>query len=528
MILLTAAACRPSVFTSTIKPLDGEKWWGAIVNDGYNQPYSELEETDLSIVNKGGATAPFLVSSCGRYVWSERPFSYSFKGGVLTIKSGTEKVRAVSAGTTLKEAYLAACREHFPFTGTIPPEEFFSKPQFNNWIEIFERGINQQVVDEYTDAIAANDFPCGVYMMDGGYLSHMGSMKFEDSLFPDPVGMFRRIRSHGWKAIIWMAYFVSPDSREYKKLRYHNQHSTLDLLVHRKDSDEAAVIRWWSGISAAYDLTNPDGYAYFRDELVAFMDRNGIDGFKFDAGDPRFFTESADYRFYKPDMESVDFTTAYTSLCFDFPYNEFRSGFKCGGWPIVQRLHDKAHSWDDLKQISPEIQTAGLMGSPYVVGDMIGGGLEVSFIPLKGEIDHKLFVRSCQLQALMPMMQFSLAPWRVLTAEECGICRDMANLHVAFAPYILELARAAAQTGEPIVRSMEYEFPHCGYDRQMQQYMLGPRYLVAPVTDPDDCVRVDLPAGKWMDDLGEIYEGPVVLDLENVPLERLPYYEKID
>ncbi len=514
-------------FISTIKPLSGEKWWGAVVNDGFRQPYGTIRQLDLSVDNMGGATAPFLVSSAGRYVWSDRPFTFSFDNDTLTIRSQVEEVKPVVAGTTLKEAYLDAASKHFPFVGGMPPREFFEKPQFNNWIEIFLRGTNQDVVDEYTDAIAANGFPCGVYMMDGGYLSHMGSMAFEPTLFPDPKRMFDKIHSHGWKAIIWMTYFVSPDSREYKKLRYHNHHTTLDHLVHRKDDNAAAVLRWWSGISAAYDLTKPEANDYYVNALKAFLERNHIDGLKFDAGDPHFFSESGDYRFHDPDAEPVDFSTAYARLAFEFPYNEFRSGFKCGGWPIVQRLHDKAHSWEALRQISPEIQVAGLMGSPYVVGDMIGGGLEVSFLPSNGEIDHKLFVRSCELQALMPMMQFSLAPWRVLTKEECDICRDMAQLHVHFAPYILELAEQASHTGEPIVRAMEYEFPGQGFNRQMQQFMLGSRYLVAPVVGPDDKVKVELPAGVWVDDLGRKIKGPAVLDLENVPLGRIPYYRKI-
>ena len=58
----------------------------------------------------------------------------------------------------------------------------------------------------------------------------------------------------------------------------------------------------------------------------------------------------------------------------------------------------------------------------------------------------------------MPMMQFSLAPWRVLPKEYCDICRDYAKLHCEFAPYILKLADGAAKTGEPILRSMDYEY----------------------------------------------------------------------
>ncbi|MBQ4287131.1 MAG: glycoside hydrolase, partial [Bacteroidales bacterium] len=138
-----------------------------------------------------------------------------------------------------------------------------------------------------------------------------------------------------------------------------------------------------------------------------------------------------------------------------------------------------------------------------------------------------LVVRSCQAQALMPMMQFSVAPWRVLSEEECNICRDFANLHVRFAPYIMELVRHAAESGEPVVRMMEYEFPGQGFDRRMTQFMLGSRFLIAPVVSEDDTLTVELPAGQWKDDLGIMHSGPAVLELDNVPIERLPYYEMI-
>lgn len=77
------------------------------------------------------------------------------------------------------------------------------------------------------------------------------------------------------------------------------------------------------------------------------------------------------------------------------------------------------------------------------------------------------------------------------------------------------------------MRSMEYEFPGCGYEKVNQQFMLGPRYLIAPVTREDDSKTIYIPAGTWRDDQGETILGPRVLDLENIPVERLPYFEKI-
>lgn len=74
---------------------------------------------------------------------------------------------------------------------------------------------------------------------------------------------------------------------------------------------------------------------------------------------------------------------------------------------------------------------------------------------------------------------------------------------------------------------MEYEFPGRGYEYVDGQYMLGPSYLVAPVLSQDDSKTVYLPDGMWQDDLGQVLHGPQVLDLKDVPLERLPYYQRV-
>ena len=126
----------------------------------------------------------------------------------------------------------------------------------------------------------------------------------------------------------------------------------------------------------------------------------------------------------------------------------------------------------------------------------------------------------------MPMMQFSLAPWRVLDKKHLRICRDAAILHTKFADYILELARHSSKTGEPIVRAMAYEFPNENLENIIDQFMLGDRYLVAPVVTPDDSRRVVLPKGKWQDELGNVYEGGRTIRID-VPIERLPYFKKI-
>ena len=528
-VALSMFAASAEVFISEIPLIESERWWGGGGGDGQSQPYGASSHKRIDLRVHGNTSSPLLVSSCGRYVWSEKPFGYEFKDGKLVLDSDFEKIEPTVAGKTLEDAYLAAAKAHMRFEGKAPPDVFFTLPQWNNWIEIFLNGVNQKAADDYTADLAKSAFPCGVYMMDGGWLSHQGSYEFYEKDFPDPKGLFDRINAQGWTPLIWTAHFVSPDSREYKKLRWNPKLNGLDYLAYRKaqGSREAAVVRWWSGISAIYDLTKPEANAYYAKILHDFADKYGIKGFKFDAGDPRFFAE--DCRFHDEKAEPVDYTRLYAEFAArEFPYHEIRVSWKCGGLPLVTRLNDRAHAWTGRSAqdtVIPQVVAAGLLGCPYLVADMVGGGLEVSFVGK--EIDEKLFVRSAAMQALMPMVQFSLLPTRHLSPEGVKLCRDFAKLHVDFAPYILETARHAATTGEPIVRAMEYEFPHQGFNRPMQQFMLGPRWLVAPVVTPDDTKTVELPAGKWRDDLGQEFVGPKVLQLENVPLARLPRYELI-
>jgi alpha-glucosidase (family GH31 glycosyl hydrolase) len=126
----------------------------------------------------------------------------------------------------------------------------------------------------------------------------------------------------------------------------------------------------------------------------------------------------------------------------------------------------------------------------------------------------------------MPMMQFSVAPWRVLSKENLEICVNMARLHVRMGDEIIALARTAARTGEPIIRSMEYTFPGKDYVDITDQFLLGDEILVAPITEKGAVSReIIFPEGKWEGDDGSLVEGPVTLEVA-APIERLPWYRK--
>ena len=147
-------------FTNEIQVLDGERWWGGGGGDGQSQPYGAGDSRHIDLRTHGNTSSPLLVSSFGRYVWSEKPFGYEFKDGKLVIDSDAEKVECVQAGSTLKDAYLAVAKAHMRFEGKTPPDIFFTLPQWNNWIEIFLNGMDQKAADDYAVELAKSGFPC--------------------------------------------------------------------------------------------------------------------------------------------------------------------------------------------------------------------------------------------------------------------------------------------------------------------------------------------------------------------------------
>ena len=287
--------------------------------------------------------------------------------------------------------------------------------------------------------------------------------------------------------------------------------------------NKAAIIRWWNGASACVDLSNPKAQKWFKDRLDNLVNKYGVDGFKFDAGDAGFYTNNVvSFNAKIPN----DQTKYFAELGLNYPLNEYRAAWKMAGMPLAQRLRDKTHKWSDLAKLIPDQMSQSVMGYAYTCPDMIGGGEYQSF--LNGAvIDEELVVRSAQVHALMPMMQFSVAPWRVLSKENADICLTMSKLHEKYGAFILDLAKAASKTGEPIVKPMELAFPGNGYETIKDQFVLGNDIIVAPVTEKGMRSRkVVLPTGNWIDENGKKFKGGNTIDIL-VPMERLPYFQRI-
>jgi len=512
-----------------LKILEGEYWWAGLSSKGYEMPYDASTEVsyDLWGDNKGNQAQPLLLSNKGRFVWSEEPIKFVFKKGFITVTTREGTIDSGKKGSNLAEVFDYVSNKYFPSNGLIPDKLLFTHPQYNTWIELMY-DQNEDDILAYAEAIIENGYPPGVLMIDDNWQEDYGTWKFSPRRFNDPKGLIDRLHNMGFKVMMWMCPFVSADSADFRQLA---QDGLLILdpqkqqnILWANTKNKAAIIRWWNGASACLDLSNPRAQEWFKDQLDYLVEEYGVDGFKFDAGDARFYINNVVS--WKRNITPNDHTQFFAEFGLNYPLNEYRASWKMAGLPLAQRLRDKGHEWEDLAKLIPDQMSQSVMGYAYTCPDMIGGGEYRSFLS-NSNLDEELIVRSAQVHALMPMMQFSVAPWRILSKENNQICLDMANLHVELGEQFLHFAESASRSGEPIVKPMAMAFPNGGYELVKDQFVLGNTIIVAPVIKKGERSRaVLLPQGKWKADDGNIYVGgkEVVID---VPLSRLPFFERV-
>ena len=195
---------------------------GGAVADGTLMPFGErAHQRDLA-TNGGlvddptaGAnqSAPLLVFSHGRYIWSDQPFTFAFdgEGGLELTTTGTE-VEVQVVGSTLADAFQAASRDHFPPSGTTPAELMFSAPQYNTWIEM-PYAPTQEGVLAYAQGVLDAGFPPGLLMIDDRWSEDYGEWRFDPTRFPDPAAMIAQLHVWGFAVMLWVVPSSAPTAR---------------------------------------------------------------------------------------------------------------------------------------------------------------------------------------------------------------------------------------------------------------------------------------------------------------------------
>ena len=329
-------------------------------------------------------------------------------------------------------------------------------------------------------------------MIDDGWAECYGDWRFHSGKFPHPEQMIEKLHGMGYQVMVWVCPYVSPDSLKYREARDQG------ILI-RTPEGEPYIAKWWNGYSAVLDFSNPKAVQWLKCQLDALTDM-GVDGFKFDAGDSMYYRDdNVTFGRVTPDEQS----RLWAEFGEQYPYNEYRASFRAGGYALLQRLCDKDHSWGEngIASLIPDTLLQGITGHAYGCPDMIGGGEYLNFQNMeKAGLDEELFVRHCEIACLMPAMQFSAAPFRILSRKNFACILKSIEVRKKFLPYIMEELRKTSVTGEPLIRYLAYEFPEEHVENVTDQFMLGGKYLVSPVYEKGKTGRsLYLPKGKWYD-----------------------------
>lgn len=511
----------------TVRIENGEYWWGGSSADAQYQPFTAQSKYDLDMYHGFNQIMPFFLSSTGRYIWCEKPMQVHIADGEINLSAESE-ILVTKAGDTLRDAYLAASGKHFAFSGKVPPRKFFEAAQYNTWM-VMDYNQTQEGVLRYAHELIENGYEPGVLMIDEGWHTRYGLWEFDKSKFPDPKAMIDELHALGFAVMLWVVPLVTPDGRDFIMAAgtWRNGSDDEDKRYFlRTDDGKVALVQWWNGFSAILNMCNPADREFMDKRLKALMNDYGVDGFKFDGGNIHMYRPGNVINGAQTKYSADDLNIAWNEFGTRYEYHEYKDTFKGGGKSVIQRLRDRDHTWNEngLTSILPAALIQGLIGHPFICPDMVGGG-EWSFNYVPGfKCDQELFVRMAQCSALFPMIQFSWEPWRKLDEKHSGLCLDAAMLHKKYAGYIMKLVEEAAVGGEPILRNMEYQYPHKGYETIVDQFMLGSEILVAPVFEKGQTVRrVVLPEGKWIYADGQEYMGGRTVDVP-APIEVLPYF----
>ncbi|MCA2002693.1 MAG: glycoside hydrolase family 31 protein, partial [Chloroflexi bacterium] len=381
---------------------------------------------------------PWTFATEGRGAFADRPFldEHKIGDGMFTFKGCGLRLRfSFSENAPAAHQKLIA---HFGHPAEIPPETLFVKPTWTTWAR-YKTAINQEVVLKFADEIIQNGYPYHVMEIDDRWQVHYGDLEFDPQRFPNPKEMIDELHAKGFKVTTWVIPFLDKESNAFAEGEKNG------WLVRQADGSPYPV-QWWQGRGGLLDATNPSALDWFFARLKNLQDQTGVDGFKFDAGEACFLpADSMTHRKIHPN----EYTRLYVEAVAErYRLTEVRCGWKNQRAPIFFRQWDKTTAWgldNGLHSVLTGALALGLAGYPFILPDMVGGN------EYEEKAGAELLIRWTQLNALLPAMQFSLAPWEY--GEACAeLCRRYANLHVELAPKILEAAKEAARSGQPIVR----------------------------------------------------------------------------
>jgi alpha-D-xyloside xylohydrolase len=389
-----------------------------------------------------------------------------------------------------------------------------------------------EIALEVAEKLRQHKIPCDVLLLDGRAWHTMEDrfdFQWDPARYPDPAGFVCKLRNLGIRLNLWEYSYLSTRNPLFNEL------AEKGYLL-KLPSGEPYIHRWfpwpydksWPHLmpSGIIDLTNPEAYAWYRDQHKQLFDI-GVSVMKTDYGEavPEevvAFNGDSGKRLHNV------YTHLYNRCVYeaaemysqDEPMVWGRAAWAGGQRYPVQWGGDPQSDWEGLAASIRGGQSWGMSGGPFYAHDI--GGFAI------GNPEPELYIRWAQAGVMTSHTRFhgigEREPW-VYGEQAETIVRQWLAWRYQLIPYLQGCALEANRTGMPVMRSMVLSFPEDRIAWQFdQQYMLGGSLLVVPVLVPGGKVRFYLPAGTWYDIWNQVWvEGPGSFERE-VPLDHIPVF----
>jgi len=552
-LLVTAEKKHPNLYGVNIKwsappsqlgvseciDLGEFNWYGG--SELYNQPWpiQGQEFTDTAFVpngQNGGVLERYFLSSGGFavYVGRDVPLfvNLSTSDNTLCFRAAYETPYRNTDGRDIELDYkilnsdapglllnhMLVVYAYLAIPTAYPEEKVLRYPIWSTWAK-YKGAIDQDTVLAFAQEISDNGFPASQIEIDDNWegSNGYGSEVFDPVKFPDPASMVATINGLGYDVTIWVHPFINTDSSLYEEAVNGN------YLVHVDGYETTGSTSWWDGSGGIIDVTNADAAAWWYARLDNLKTETGITAYKFDAGETHFLPADS-YLYSDENLQPGSYSTAYANFAAQFGGQvEARVGYGSQELPLFVRILDRDSRWgldNGLHSVITSTLHFGIVGYPFVLPDYIGGNA-YDVLP-----DRELFIRWVELNAFLPVMQFSITPWSY-DDEVIQISRKMVELHYNVSDYLLEAANFAVVDGYPMIRPLWWLDPSDAAAQSINdEFMVGDSYLIAPIVTQGAVTRdIYLPIGDWVDmNQNVIISGPIWLYDYSVPLDVIPYF----
>ncbi|MCD9032793.1 DUF5110 domain-containing protein [Luteimonas sp. Y-2-2-4F] len=409
--------------------------------------------------------------------------------------------------------------------------------------------------DELTGALdeqRRRGLPIDAIVLDWSYWPEdaWGSHDFDPQHFPDPDGMVRHVHDRNAQIMIsvWPKFY--PTTAHYKELDAAGFMYRRNVEVGERD---------WIGagyLNSFYDPYARRAQDIFWRQVDEKLNRRGFDAWWLDASEPDLHS-NIDIGERKARTTptaigpSTEFFNSYPLVHSEGVYRGSREVDPDKRVFILSRAYfagqqragaafwsgDIVPRWDDLREQISGVVNASMAGAPNVSFDIGGFSPEKRYErqdPAHLPEWRELSLRWFQYGAFVPIFRLhGQFPYREIweiapegTPHYASFERYL-KLRYTLLPYVYTLAGDTWHLDGTILRALAMDFPDDPKVRDIaDQYLFGPAFLVAPVTEFRATRRqVYLPAGtSWIDfDTGERHHGGRTIDAA-APLERTPVF----